>query len=244
MQDWYKPDLAYIHDAGHRDYALKSAPGILEIFDRYNIPQELVIDLGCGSGLSAAAFVQAGYLVLGIDISAAMIDIARQRVPTAEFRVASMFKTELPPCAAVTSISECLNYLFDPDSDRQMLRSLFEHIHQALIPGGIFVFDIADTRLLSASSSAKAFTEGKDWLVLVERQTDQEQAILTRKIITFRKVGEHYRRDDEVHRQQLYRVADIAADLQTVGFQVQTADYYGSYQLPPAHTAFIAYKTP
>jgi hypothetical protein len=31
MEEWYKQDLAYIHDVGHSDYALKSAPGILDI---------------------------------------------------------------------------------------------------------------------------------------------------------------------------------------------------------------------
>lgn len=126
------------------------------------------------------------------------------------------------------------------ESDRPVLRSLFERIYQALLPGGLFVFDITDTRLMSFSAQSKAFTE--DWLVLVDRQIDRAQETLTRKIITFRKVGEHYRRDDEIHRQQLYRVADVVADLQIVGFQVQTADRYGSYQLPPAHTVFVAYK--
>ncbi len=31
MEKWYKEDLAYIHDVGFCDYAVKSAPGILEI---------------------------------------------------------------------------------------------------------------------------------------------------------------------------------------------------------------------
>ncbi|BDI18310.1 hypothetical protein ANSO36C_41120 [Nostoc cf. commune SO-36] len=31
MNEWYKEDLAFIHDDGFRDFALKSAPGILEI---------------------------------------------------------------------------------------------------------------------------------------------------------------------------------------------------------------------
>ena len=31
MTQWYKEDLAYIHDVGHSDYALKSAPAILNI---------------------------------------------------------------------------------------------------------------------------------------------------------------------------------------------------------------------
>ena len=56
MGDYYKQDLAYIHDVGYCDYALKSAPGILDILAQNNIHQGLIVDLGCGSGVSAFAF--------------------------------------------------------------------------------------------------------------------------------------------------------------------------------------------
>lgn len=79
MKAWYKPDLAYIHDVGFRDYALNAAPGILEILKQRGIQSDLVVDLGCGSGVSAQLLIDAGYRVLGIDISEAMIAIARQR---------------------------------------------------------------------------------------------------------------------------------------------------------------------
>jgi hypothetical protein len=38
MTAWYNEDLAYIHDVGFHDYALKSAPGILEILTARQIP--------------------------------------------------------------------------------------------------------------------------------------------------------------------------------------------------------------
>jgi trans-aconitate methyltransferase len=111
MTAWYNEDLAYIHDAGFRDYALKSAPGILELLKQRQIRTGLIVDLGCGSGLSAEVLHQAGYQLLGIDISEAMIAIAKTRVPTAEFCLESLFTAEIPACAAVISIGECLNYL-------------------------------------------------------------------------------------------------------------------------------------
>ncbi|MBD2054672.1 hypothetical protein H6F88_01275 [Oculatella sp. FACHB-28] len=61
MKDWYKEDLAYIHDAGHSNYALKSAPGILDILAQNNIREGLVVDLGCGSGRSALEPTKAHY---------------------------------------------------------------------------------------------------------------------------------------------------------------------------------------
>ncbi|MBD2772292.1 class I SAM-dependent methyltransferase [Iningainema tapete] len=242
MKEWYKEDLAYIHDVGFSDYALKSAPGILSILNLNEIRDGLVVDLGCGSGLSAQELTRASYRVLGIDISEPLIEIARTRVPEAEFRVGSFFKADIPPCRAVISIGECLNYLFDPDYDRQTLVQLFYRIYNMLTFGGVFIFDIAEPGQITPGSTTKSFMEGENWLVLVEKEENQEQGILTRRIITFRKIGEHYRRDDEVHQQQLYKATDIAQELHQVGFQVQIVRSYGSYNLPKAHAAFIARK--
>src|SRR5215831_7021051 len=139
MKKWYGDDLAYIHDVGFGDYAVKSAPGLLEILKRAGIEGGLVVDLGCGSGLWAEQLVRAHYQVLGIDISEPMIRIARKRAPAAEFRVESLFNARIPACDAVTSIGECLNYMFD-SSGAQAPERLFRRVHQSLRPGGLFVF--------------------------------------------------------------------------------------------------------
>ena len=128
MNEYYKEDLAFIHDAGFSEWALKSAPGILEILKQNRVPKGLVVDLGCGSGLWARELAKANYQVLGIDISEAMIAIARKRVPDAEFRVASLFTADIPACAAVTSISECLNYTFASGTEK--LARLFRRIYK------------------------------------------------------------------------------------------------------------------
>jgi hypothetical protein len=50
---FYREDLAYIHDVGHADFALRSAPGYLEILREHGLQDGPVVDLGCGSGLWA-----------------------------------------------------------------------------------------------------------------------------------------------------------------------------------------------
>ncbi|NER32335.1 MAG: class I SAM-dependent methyltransferase, partial [Symploca sp. SIO1C4] len=237
MKQWYKQDLAYIHDVGFSDYALKSAPGILEVLAQNKILQGLVVDLGCGSGLWVQELTKANYRVLGIDISESMIEIARNRVTDAEFLVESLFKAEIPPCNAVTSIGECLNYLFDSDNDQQTLTQLFLRVYNALNHGGVFVFDILEKRKNIQKTTTKGFTQGENWVVLFDKEEDQQQGILTRRITTFRKVGEYYRRDDEVHQQRLYKATTLAQELEKVGFQVQIRHSYGQYNLPPAHAA-------
>lgn len=242
MAEWYKEDLAYIHDVGYGDYALKSAPGILKILTQNNIRDGLVVDLGCGSGLSALALSKAHYQILGVDISKALIAIAETRVPSAEFQVGSLFKIDIPACNAVISIGECLNYLFDSDDNCPILIQLFERIYKALAPGGVFVFDIAEPGQVSDNKRIQSFAEGKDWIVIVEKEEDKKTLVLSRRIITFRKVGEHYRRDDEVHCLRLHKAEDIFETLRKVGFTVESMRSYGDYKLPQAHVAFVARK--
>jgi SAM-dependent methyltransferase len=243
MTEWYREDLAYIHDVGHADFALKSAPGILEILARNGIRDGLVVDLGCGSGLLARELTDAGYNVLGIDISEAMIERSRQRVPEAEFRVGSLFEADIPPCGAVTAISEVLNYLFDEAYERKGLSDLFRHVFEALVPGGVFVFDTLGPGQVPPGATAQIFRVGEDWAVLSEREEDAEKGTMERRIVSFRKVGEHYRRDDETHRVRLYEPAELCAGLRQAGFEARTMRSYGNYPLAEGHTAFVA-RTP
>lgn len=242
MQDGYPEDLAYVHDVGHRDYALQSVPGILAILAQYEIREGLVVDLGCGSGLSAQALTKAHYQVLGVDLSEALIAIARRRVPEAEFRVESLFQTDIPSCHVVISIGECLNYLFDSNHSSDTLKNLFDRIYDALIPGGVFIFDIAEPGQVMQGSTTKSFQEGSDWIVLVEKEEDLRRSMLTRRITTLRKVEEQYQRADIVHQLRLYSAVDVAKILRNAGFRIQIIHQYGEFELPPAHAAFVARK--
>jgi SAM-dependent methyltransferase len=77
----YAPDLAAIHDAGFGGFARDAAPGLLRRLRRAGIRDGLVVDIGCGSGIWARALTDAGYDVLGVDVSEAMLQIARRRAP-------------------------------------------------------------------------------------------------------------------------------------------------------------------
>ncbi len=242
MTDWYGEDLAYIHDVGHAEFALRTAPGIIRILERSGIREGRVVDLGCGSGILARELVDAGYGVVGIDISEAMIEISRRKVPEAEFRVGSLFEAEIPPCDAVTAVSEVLNYLFGGTAHGG-LAGLFRRVHDALNPEGVFVFDLLGPGQIAArGGKTRAFSEGDDWVVAVDKEEDPATEILSRRIISFRKVGDHYRRDDETHRQRLYEPARVAGELRRSGFRVRILRSYGSHPLAKAHRVFVARK--
>jgi SAM-dependent methyltransferase len=236
----YKEDLAYIHDVGFGDFAKTAAPGLLDLLCKSGIKNGLVVDLGCGSGLWARALSDAGYQVLGVDISSSMIAIARKRAPKCEFRTGSLLKVRLPQCDAVTSLGECLNYLFDKGNHISQLRRIFGRVYSALKPGGLFIFDIAEPG--RGRGPRQKHIQGRDWTVLVDVDEDAKTNRLTRRITSFRKVGRLYRRDEEIHRLRLYKRAEIAQELRRAGFKVRTIGTYGEQRMIKGCVGFIARK--
>ncbi|MGF1492318.1 MAG: class I SAM-dependent methyltransferase [Microcoleaceae cyanobacterium] len=176
-----------------------------------------------------------------MDISAAMIEIAQQRVPQAEFQLGSLFQVSIPPCRAVVVIGECINYLFDHNNNQQTLEQFFRRVYNALFPGGLFIFDVLEPEQVSLETTVKSFIEGEGWLVLVEKSED-DQHILTRRIITFRQTGALYRRDQEVHQQKLYDPLNLASMLCQIGFQVEVTKGYENYNLPGKRAVLTAVK--
>jgi SAM-dependent methyltransferase len=236
----YDVDLAYIHDTGYGDFARNAAPGVLKIILQCADTSRLVVDLGCGSGIWSRALVDAGYEVVGVDVSAPMIEIARQRVPEARFHVGSFVDFGIPECRSVTGLGEVFNYLFDPRNSLATLRRVCQRVFEALIPGGVLIFDIAEPG--RCAGLKQAFKVGADWACLVELLHDESQQQLARRIVTFRKVGDTYRRHEETHWQQLYERAAVAEILQSVGFQCDIVSGYGASAFPTGDVGLVARK--
>ncbi|MGF1581000.1 MAG: methyltransferase domain-containing protein [Gemmataceae bacterium] len=238
----YNKDLAYIHDVGYDFHTREAAPGLLEMLRRRGVTEGLVVELGCGSGLLIRELIEAGYQAIGIDQSEAMIAMAQERNPRATFVKQSFMAAELTPCDAVISIGECLAYMFDPNNTPASLQTLFVRVHQALRPGGVFIFDMPEPGRGAASTMGLRGRRGEDWICVYETTEDPETKILTREITTFRKDGEHYRRDDERHRLRLYHGAELKWMLQPVGFDVELVRNFGEMELVPGLVGVVAQK--
>jgi SAM-dependent methyltransferase len=231
----YDEDLAYIHDKGYAEIAEAAAVCGLELLTS----RASIIELGCGSGVTARRLTDAGHEVLGIDQSAALIALARGRAPRASFRVGSFVTEPIRECDVVLAIGEVFGYLFDEGNTRAALPSIFARIYAALRPGGLLVFDLAAPGLVLGGRS-RNWKTGPDWAVLVE--THEEGDLLTRRITSFRERGAGYRRSEEIHRQRLYRPGGILALLRAAGFRVRTRRRYGEASPGRGHHVYVARK--
>ena len=238
----YRRDLAHVHDTGFGDFSRRAAPHLLRRLARAGVRDGLVVDLGCGSGIWARALADAGYEVLGVDLSADMLAIARRRVPEARFVHASFLDAPLPQCSGITAIGEIFSYAFDPRSGRERLAELFGRLHAALGPGGLLVFDVAAPGRGGAGGPRRTYHDGPDWTLCLEVHEDPERRVLTRRIALFRRAGAAYRRSDEVHLLNLYEPAEVVRDLAEAGFEGRILRGYGRVRFRRGHVGFAALK--
>lgn len=239
LMSHYRPDLAAVHDSGFGQLASGAAHTLAEMLAGSGISRGRVVDLGCGSGITAGILADAGHDVIGIDMSPAFIELARARVPEGRFEVGSLVDMQFPDCVAVCAIGEVLNYTFDARNDETTRPGLFARIFAALEPGGLFLLDVAGPDR-APDRPTRTFARDRDWAVLVE--TSVQDNVLTRRITTFRQSGELFRRGDETHSLELVPPGTIEAELCHQGFDVERLDAYGVTRLPPGLHGFAARK--
>ncbi len=238
MEADYRADLAHIHASGFGDLAATAGPTLVGLLQHAGIDAGLVVDLGCGNGVTSRALSDAGYDVLGIDRSAAMLALARRTAPGARFRRGSFLDTDLPPCRAVAAVGEVFNYT------RRNLDPVFRRVHRALEPGGLFVFDLAGPGRVAGREPARYWAEGEDWAILVEVDEDRGQRLLTRRMTTFRRSGRGWRRDAETHSQRLHAASEVAGRLRERGFRVRVRRGYAGERFAAGHYVVTARAEP
>ncbi len=234
---FYQSDLSYIHD---RHYGALAEAAVQVIGNLPLEPGNTAVDLGCGSGILLERLAKRGLRGYGVDISVAMIQLANNRVPTAQFETQSLYRYSIPKAHLVTAIGECFNYLSAPDSPNPPLRSIFETIHQALVPKGYFLFDVAEPGLAGRQGYYARMIEKEDYTIFLE--VKEKNGFLNREISLFTKEGTKYRRSKESHWLQLYSAQKIKDQLLEIGFKVKHLNHYGDLKLRDKHIAFLAQK--
>ena len=102
-------------------------------------PGGRVLDLCCGAGHVTQLVARQGFSIIGIDGSDEMLRYAQQRVPEGEFWAADARAFVLDrPVNGVLSTYDSLNHIMSAGD----LEQVFAHVRSALVPGGLFFFDM------------------------------------------------------------------------------------------------------
>lgn len=119
------------------------------VFGREALPQQEVLEVGCGGGLICASLARRGAVTFGIDPSIQALEVARAKVQQAGLGQQAFFAQgyaeRLPYASGSFSVIVCLDVL----EHVQDLDATIHEIARVLAPGGIFIFDTINRTLLA-----------------------------------------------------------------------------------------------
>ena len=109
---------------------------------------DTVVDLGCGTGKLTELLAEAGFHMLGIDLSPDMLNIAMGRKldqgHDTVYICQDIRELELAePVSTFVSVGDSINYLLSPEDLGRMFRGVYSYLKDE----GIFIFDFKTLHL-------------------------------------------------------------------------------------------------
>ena len=173
----------------------------------------------------------------GIDLSAEMLDIARNSAYDNGFGgdilwlLQDMREFELYGTVdAAVSCLDCLNHLTDPKD----LKKCLSLMHNYLIPGGIFIFDVNGRGRFESDYADKSYVmEGEDSFCVWQNDYNPASKICDFYITLFKEREDgRYDRYDELQSERMYTIRSLKTALKKSGFEFIGA--YSDYSMRPA----------
>ncbi len=185
---------------------------------KHGIEDGLVLDLGCGTGQMTKRLADAGYDMIGVDLSGDMLQIAQERKGPRDilYLMQDVREFELyGTVRAVISTCDSLNYVTDPGD----LLQVFRLVNNYLDPGGMFWFDMNSEHHYSVSCADNTFAESRDECSFIwENSYDDESGINEYDLTLFLRNPEGlYERYLETHRERAWRQEEVIDLLQKAG---------------------------
>lgn len=137
--------FAWAYDLLQTDAVIPRVDFIQAVLSQKGIGADsAILDAGCGTGRYATELAKRGFRVCGVDRSAELIAIARNRDPDAverpEFAIEDLLEATFPRLFDAVLCRGVLND-FVEDGDR---RAIFQKFSAWLRPGGALIFDVRE----------------------------------------------------------------------------------------------------
>jgi SAM-dependent methyltransferase len=229
-------DYAEVYDAsGQLAFSQRMIPYLDRLLERHPVTGRSMVEIACGTGTVAIALAEAGWRVHAIDSSAAMLAKAREREVDVFWAQQDMRELLLAERVSLaTCLYDSMNYML---SDEDLL-STFRHVHDVLLPNGLFLFDMNTAWAMAALWNGETyFSDSDDLSVVFESTYDARQQRTTVKVVCFQRAGDLFRKIVEQHTEQAYPPEHIATLLADVGLRVE-AQYECFTLREPTPTTF------
>lgn len=218
----YGASFARVYDRGWSGFARRVAPLIHDFYVATPEGQanRSLVDLGCGTGLLAAHFLERGFSVLGVDLSEDMLRQARENAARfIQSGHAAFIQGDAgdPPVAdragLVVASYDVLSHL----EDERALKRCFEAVLG--ICEHVFVFDLSTRASLRRWSKVEVTDEGDDAVLIFRGAYDEQGSRAWSHLSGFFRTGSGlYERFEQTIINRAYEMAYVRQALLDAGW--------------------------
>lgn len=201
--------------SGPNAFAVRIQPVLEERFLPLVPAGGRILDLCCGSGRLAQTLTGRGYHVTGVDGSAALLAIAREVAPQAEFIHADARTVQLSQSFdGALSTYDSLNSIMEAGE----LTAAFRRVHAALRRGGPFLFDLNMEEGYRARWRGSFGISADDHALIARSSYDLSTRTGTTALTMFRLQQDRWVRSDLTLYQRCYSNDEVRQALTRAGF--------------------------
>ncbi len=199
--------------------------GYFDFVKTYFPQKGAALDLCSGTGTFALKLAENGFNVTCVDASSQMLAEAAKKARSARRKLLFLQAdvNELKTYGKynlVTSTCDGLNYV----KNQASLKGLFEKIYDALLLGGVFVFDVSTRHKAQNVLSGQTFFEDTPTYTLFWSARDEGEGKIGTDVSVFTKSGDVYLRSDGFFVQHFYPNELFVGLLKEIGFDVSVFD--------------------
>lgn len=199
---------------------------IEDILTRLDYKPRTILDVACGTGNVSEILASRGYEVVGTDIAADMIEVAKTKKGGVEYHVQDIAELDLGrKFDLVISLFDSLNYVTDPQHLARGIKRVGEHT----MDGGLFIFDVNTIYALSNHFFDQMNLSSDHYPHYVWKSEYDHSTRLCRVDMTFEVIEDGKPRQfKEVHMQRGYTLEELSRMLSEAGFEV--VDIWHAYR--------------
>lgn len=194
------------------------------LLQEHGIRDGLILDLGCGTGSMTEILADAGYDMIGVDMSEEMLEAAMEKREKSGHDILylcqDMREFELyGTVRAIVSICDSMNYILE---EEELLGILTSAAKNYLDYGGLFIFDLNTEykyrEILGEQTIAENREEGS---FIWENYYDEEERINEYDLTLFiREESGYYRKYEEEHYQRAYTLDTVKTLVERSGLRL------------------------